>query len=63
MKNITSLNEEAEQLIGKIERMIVEEDKVGNMNNADIHYYREVGSLRRSSREILEQDCNNYNQT
>ena len=45
------LNEESEQLIEKIEHMSVEEEKVYDINDEDMHYDKEDDDLRRTTRE------------
>ena len=45
------LNEEAEQLIDKIEHMSVEEEKLDNINDEDMHYDREDEIFERTSRD------------
>ena len=39
--DLNGLNEETEKFIDKIEHMSMEEEKVYDINNEDMHYYRE----------------------
>ena len=49
--DLNSLNEKSEQLIYEIEHMSVEEEKLDNINNEDVHYDREDNNLRRTNRD------------
>ena len=43
--DLNGLNEEVEQLIGEIEHVIMEEDKLYNINDEGTHYDREHNNL------------------
>ena len=51
MKNITSLNEEAEQFIDEIEHINMEEKKINEISDEYRHYYGEENDLRGTNRE------------
>ena len=56
IKGIKGLNEEVEQLIDEIEYMSMKEERLYEISNENSHYGGYNNDLRRTSREIMEQE-------
>ena len=60
--DLNGLNDESEQLIDEIENMIMEEGKVDNISDKDMHYEGEEKNCEERAEKIMEQEWNDYNQ-